>query len=182
MQKSSQTGFTLLEAMVVVSIIGILVAIAVPSYRDQMAKSQLSLQAGSVLNGLQLARSEALRRNSKVFFTIGTDLSWTVGCETVVGDLNGDGLPDCPSIIQSKAAGEGGSTVAMSITPTTSRTATFTGLSLLSLTNKDGSVPFTTLNFSNTGTTKTSRITLSSGGQPKLCDPSITTAGDPNLC
>ncbi len=59
-------GFTLLEALVVLALLGILVGMAAPAMSALRAKHQLQAQAEGFLDSLVLARSEALRRQQRI--------------------------------------------------------------------------------------------------------------------
>jgi len=60
--KKVQQGFTLIELMIVVAIIGILAAIALPAYQDYTARAQAS-EGMALLAGLKVPTSEALSNN-----------------------------------------------------------------------------------------------------------------------
>lgn len=67
MKAQMQKGFTLIELMIVVAIIGILAAIAIPQYQNYIARSQFS-EAHTLLGGARIAIQERLDQGAAFSF------------------------------------------------------------------------------------------------------------------
>ena len=76
--KRVQWGFTLIELMIVVAIIGILAAVAIPAYQDYIARAQVS-EAVSLMGATKSPLAEY----------IGDKGTWPSSLSDVVGGTNG---------------------------------------------------------------------------------------------
>ena len=64
--RSAQHGFTLIELMIVVALLAIISAFALPAFQSFIASNRLTSEANELLAGLNLARSEAVRSQRRV--------------------------------------------------------------------------------------------------------------------
>ena len=66
MTRNRVTGFTLIEAMVVITLMVILLAIGVPQFRNFAARRAMTAQVAELANTIRLARTEAIKRGFPV--------------------------------------------------------------------------------------------------------------------
>ncbi len=199
-----QRGVSLVELMIGIVIVSLLMAMGIPSFNLWIQNTQTRTAAESIQSGLQIARTEAVRRNANVRFNLtdaGGKVAWTV-C------LNPTASPCAAAdTVQSRSGSEGGAnaragaSVAALPSPipaghfNTALAAgtglpagvTFDGMGRVPALNPDGTVnndDITRVDVTNASSAEVRRMVIMIGarGQTRMCDPAIPLAGNPQGC
>lgn len=170
----SCAGFTLIELMVVIVILAIMLFIALPNFAVWMQNTQIRTAGEAVLNGMQLARAEAIRRNVSIELRMDASSGWTAR------------VADTGEVIQSRVAGEGSAAALVTIAPVGAKTVTFNSFGSV-MTNADGTATVTEIKIDSPAIAAADSrelcILVRAGGNVRMCDPNPTVAPtDPRSC
>ena len=180
-------GFSLVELMVVIAVAAIFMTLAAPSFQEMLNGMRVRSTAETFNQGLQLARSEAIKRNDRIEFNIDATTGWSV-CPS-------SSAATCATAatIQSKPALESSRNVAVAVTNCpggaggTPTKVTFTGLGRQyvdaagAYNNPDDTAEFCGLAISAPTTQKAYNVVIQPIGYIKMCNPSLA-AGTVGAC
>lgn len=193
-----QRGMTLVEQCIVLVIIGILLVLAARSFSAWIQNLRIRAAAESIVTGLQLAKSEAIKRNANVRFSLVTGLG--AGCAYL--NANSDSSTwhwmlstidpvahSCPNpgsdtgVIQAASREEGTGNSDIRIKATVA-SITFNGLARIS---SAATYQVSRGGTANCGAEAESVRCLNvqvsfPGGQIRMCDPAVTSASDTRKC
>ena len=192
---NAHRGFSLIELLVGIVILGVLMAMAVPRFTDWLRNARIQTSAEAIQNGLQLARAEAVRRNATVRFQLVSTIDdtcalattgphWVVSMDNPAGQCaSAPSDTAAPRIIQVRNRAEG--SVQTQVAAGQSL-FTFNGLGRLTpvpAANVAIDVSSTTGGtcIANGGSVRCLRLMVSVGGQIRMCDPALP-AGDAQAC
>jgi type IV fimbrial biogenesis protein FimT len=182
--KATPYGFTLIELMITIAIFSITLTFGVSSYRTWVQSSQIRNAAESIQNGIQRARGEAVKCNTRVAFVLGATTSWKVIYVDDCGDVAASGIP-AGSTLESRSSKEGSSNVTVTATPTGAKTITFNNLGTVAA-NADASATLAQVDFDSTVSAadlRKLRVAIGLGGNARVCDPNLNTSStDPRRC
>ena len=174
-RRRSQRGFTLIEIMISLTVLGILLMIALPNFSEWLQNQQLRAASEATLNWLQVARGAAIRRNVLVQFrqSAPPTTAWTVR-EVATGDL-----------VQSRSHEEGSPNAVITAIPLGATTVTFAPLGSV-VADPARVTQFVIENPAGgscqpAGPMRCLRVTISGGGSLRMCDP-IVGVTDPRAC
>ena len=199
----AQHGVSLIEVVIGMVIVGMLFALATPSFIGWIQNSKIRTAAEGMQSGLQLARAEAVRRNTTVQFALvnnltsscafsATGTNWIVSQDDATGKCNIDPDPNAliaPKTVQKHSSATGGaSTLTVSANEVVSATGVtantlpnaiiFNGLGRLASSSNIDASNEARIDISNPG----AGSCVAAGGSLRCLRVVVTAAGQIRMC
>jgi type IV fimbrial biogenesis protein FimT len=189
-------GFTLLEVMITIAVVGILLVLGLPEVFSWMQNTQIRTASESISNGLQIARGEAVKRNARIQFMLtnstpnaatlpalaagntgdASGVNWVVmnyqstGVYTAADFVQGGGNFNTPNVAVNAAN--------PAIVFTALGQTDLGSADVIQVTNPTGGACY-----ANSGPMRCLNIVVQTGGQIRMCDPAIPSgSGDTRAC
>jgi type IV fimbrial biogenesis protein FimT len=196
-------GFTLIEVLVGLILLGVLAVLAIPSFVTMMQNAKLRSGAEAIATGLQLARNEALRRNKPTEFVL-TNLDPTEDNVGAAPNTAGphwivrENVAGATAFVQGRSAFEGSGQAAATVVQVagvipSSPSAATAGAVTFNALGRAELLADATFDVSNPsgGACKTAggdepmrclRVVVTPGGRVRMCDPAVTDVNDTRKC
>lgn len=198
-------GVTLIELAVALTVLALLMFAVLPSVGVWIRNTQVRNTASSIYAGLQVARNEAIRRNTAIRFSLvsltdaavmnntcalsSTGVSWVVSvrdptsqCQYLPSNVATDA--NDPMIVDKNAGGQGGRNVVTCANvldgSATADTVIFNGFGRVENATPIGFIDVTNETLSNDY--RRFRIEVSPGGALRMCDLAVTATTDARFC
>lgn len=197
--RSAERGASLIELIIVVSILGILLMAAIPNISERIRNAQIRTAAESLQAGLLRARNEAITKNASVRFSLVTTLgedcarsatatNYVVSFDDPAGQCDTDAgkLSEAPRIFVKASGKDGSAAAALQATQADYTTAAnqivYTALGRLDSTVTGQIRRIEVSAATNPSAFRRYRIEVSPVGGVRICEPTITSTTDPRRC
>ncbi|MGH8743100.1 MAG: GspH/FimT family pseudopilin [Burkholderiales bacterium] len=193
-------GFTLIELMITVTVIGVLLVAGYPEMSTWLQNTKIRSYAETISNGIQLARAEAVRRNTQVQFVLTSTLPIAANTPALVASASGPywvvrkwdstNTYDPADPINAPWFIQGGGTEVTTSSAVVNATAAnfrFNGLGRTNIGAANVTIQVTNPTagacVAASGPMRCLNVVVQTGGQIRMCDPSIPVAsGDTRAC
>jgi len=173
-------GFTLIELMIVLAIVGVLSAFSLPGFNHWMSNAQLKSVSEILMSGIRSAQSEAVNTGQNVQFVLTNDdpatgaassttgKNWLVQSMQMLNPATADAL-----LSAEKMSGQ---------YPAISVLADTAVLSFNEIGRINNIAQNVNIELSHQNTTEKLRISIATTGALRLCNPAKTRASAPDGC